>query len=50
MNIARRLWNALTADVMKSENPARFKKAVSSQKIYLIVANKGAVRRVENHM
>jgi hypothetical protein len=50
MNVARRLWNALPADVVKSENPAQFKKAVSSQEIYLRVANKGAVRRVENHM
>ena len=50
MNVERRLWNALPADVVKSENSAQFKKAVSSQEIYLRVANKGAVRRVENHM
>uniref|UniRef100_A0A914DA74 Uncharacterized protein n=1 Tax=Acrobeloides nanus TaxID=290746 RepID=A0A914DA74_9BILA len=50
MNVARGLWNALPVDVVKSENPARFREAVSSQEIYLIVANKGAVRRVENHM
>jgi hypothetical protein len=50
MNVARRLLNALLADVVKSENLARFKKVVSSQEIYLIVANKGAVRRVENHV
>uniref|UniRef100_A0A914EBJ6 Uncharacterized protein n=1 Tax=Acrobeloides nanus TaxID=290746 RepID=A0A914EBJ6_9BILA len=49
MNVNRRLWNAFPVD-LKSENPARFKKAVSSQEIYLRVANKGAVRRVENHM
>ena len=50
LNTARKIWNALPAELTTIAHPKLFKTAMSHGNLYKLLADKGMTRRVEERI